>query len=176
VRRTGASGLRLPGYPACSATCLTGISHGELLSVHKRGQAWPDAPEEAENCLGNPRFSLLPLLPLRENLQVGNHECICGFGIRIRSRTSVQIHWSCHSEARPRHNLRSHQRLQGRGIQCRIAGGQTRQPALNSRLRHGQTGPVPERYDRTPAADSRFLSRRTGFRASRWCGVAPPSK
>src|SRR5215218_9456718 len=26
-------GSGCPAYPACSATCLTGISHGELLSV-----------------------------------------------------------------------------------------------------------------------------------------------
>jgi hypothetical protein len=30
---------------AHSATCVIGISHGELLSSHKRSQAWPDAPD-----------------------------------------------------------------------------------------------------------------------------------
>jgi len=35
----------LPTAAACSATCFTGISHGELLSAHKRVQAYPDAPE-----------------------------------------------------------------------------------------------------------------------------------
>ena len=49
----------------------------------------------------------------------------------------------CHSEARPRRSVRSHQRLQGRGIYRRITGGRTRQPVPASRLRHGRTGPVP---------------------------------
>jgi hypothetical protein len=60
---------RLPAYPACSATCLTGISHGELLSVHKRGQALPDAPEDAEERRerrGIPPRSLFPSASLRE--------------------------------------------------------------------------------------------------------------
>jgi hypothetical protein len=57
-----------------------------------------------------------------------------------------------------------------------FAGGQTRQPVPASRLRHGRTGPVPERCGGAPAADSRVLSRRAGFWASRWYGVAPPSK
>jgi hypothetical protein len=52
---------------------------------------------------------------------------------------------ACHSEARPRRSRFSHQRLQGRGIYCRVAGGQTRQPSLHVRLRHRLTGPVPGR-------------------------------
>ncbi len=44
----GASIQWLPTCTARLATCPTGISHGELLSVHKRDQAWPDAPETAE--------------------------------------------------------------------------------------------------------------------------------
>jgi hypothetical protein len=50
---------------------------------------------------------------------------------------------ACHSEARPR-SLFSHQRLQGRGIYCRVAGGQKRQPPLHSRSRRRPTGPVPD--------------------------------
>jgi hypothetical protein len=41
----------------------------------------------------------------------------------------------CHSEARASRSPFSHQRLQGRGIYRRIAEGQTRQPALDSRSR-----------------------------------------
>src|SRR5687768_12721124 len=38
--------------------------------IHKK--IWhAEEAEEAENCLRNPCFSLLPLLPLRENLQLG---------------------------------------------------------------------------------------------------------
>ena len=36
-----------------------------------------------------------------------------------------------------------HQRLQGREICCRVAGGQSRQPAPRSRPRRARTGPVP---------------------------------
>ena len=33
---------------ARSATCFTGTSHGDLLSDHKRDQAWPGTPEDTE--------------------------------------------------------------------------------------------------------------------------------
>jgi hypothetical protein len=39
-----ASPRRLSGRSAKSATCLTGISHGRILSSNKNGQACPDAP------------------------------------------------------------------------------------------------------------------------------------
>ena len=93
---------------------------------------------------------------------------------RIRRCASGQIRQRCHSEARPRRSVLSHQRLQGRGIRCRIAGGQTRQPVHTPRPRYGWPGPVPERYDGSPAADSRFLSRRAGSGVGRRvrCGAS----
>ncbi len=47
-----ASTNRLLDSAARSATCLTGISHGEHLSAHKKDQAWPGAPEDAEGRRG----------------------------------------------------------------------------------------------------------------------------
>lgn len=58
-----APGLRLPGYPARSATRPTGIP-GERLSAHERGRAGPDAAEargDAEEVpLRSPPFCVVP--------------------------------------------------------------------------------------------------------------------
>jgi hypothetical protein len=64
------------GCPTSRFAATTGCWHAQRIE----SALWVPSPE-AESYLRDRRFSLLPLLPLRENLQVGNHECICGFGI-----------------------------------------------------------------------------------------------
>ena len=63
LRVRGASTGRLLDALARVATCVTGISHGELLSVHKRESGLPDAPDYAdEQRIGaDKRDQLLPL-------------------------------------------------------------------------------------------------------------------
>ena len=78
-RRRASTG-RLLDTPACFATCVIGISHDELLSVHERSQAWPDAPEGRRGVKGAPhspwcssaRPSALPGTPSRGRFSYEN--------------------------------------------------------------------------------------------------------